>query len=67
MIRWCLEPHDLVLAKCVASRERDWESAREAVVHGIVDHAELLRRAPGLPIDAAQRDAIVRSLRTITS
>jgi hypothetical protein len=24
-----LEPHDLVLAKCVAGRERDWDSPRE--------------------------------------
>lgn len=27
----CLEPHDLVLAKCAAGRERDWDFAREAI------------------------------------
>lgn len=61
-----MEPHDLVLAKCVAGRERDWEFARETIAHGVVDHAELLRRTPDLPVDSAQRDAIVGSLRALT-
>src|SRR5919201_476549 len=38
----CMEPHDLVLAKCVAGRERDWEFAREALEHELVDGAVLL-------------------------
>jgi hypothetical protein len=32
----CLEPHDLVLAKCAAGRERDWDFAREALRAGVV-------------------------------
>lgn len=62
VVGWCMEPHDLVLAKCVAGRDRDWEFAREAVANGIVDHAELLHRAAELPIDDVQRDHLVRLL-----
>lgn len=47
---WCLEAHDLVLAKCAAGREHDWEFAKDAIVHGVVDAHELLRREPDLPI-----------------
>ncbi len=48
---WCLEAHDLVLAKCVAGRERDWEFARGAIDHALVDTEILLRRAEDLPVD----------------
>lgn len=67
VIGWCLEPHDLVLAKCVAGRERDWEFARKAVAHGIVDHAQLVERAADLPIERARQDAIVRLLRALAA
>ena len=48
----CLEPHDLVLAKCAAGRDRDWDYAREALRAGIVRPSELLERAVLLPVDA---------------
>ena len=64
---WCLEPHDVVLAKCVAGRERDWEFAREAIRHGVVQIAELLRRVPDLPVDAAPRKRIGDLLRAIAT
>jgi hypothetical protein len=63
---WCMEPHDVVLAKCAAGRERDWEFAREAIRHGVVDANELLRRAEDLPLPEAQRARIARLLRAIT-
>lgn len=47
----CLEPHDLVLSKCVAGRERDWEFAATALRAGLVEGDELLRRAQDLPVD----------------
>jgi hypothetical protein len=47
---WCMEAHDLVLAKCAAGRERDWEFAESAIAHGLVDPDELLRREPDLPL-----------------
>ncbi len=58
----CLEPHDLVLAKCVAGRERDWDFAREALAAGILDVVELIRRIGDLPIDDAHRTHIRRAL-----
>ena len=60
---WCMEPHDAVLAKCAAGRERDWEFAREAIRHGIVDEHELLRRAEDLPLPAEHREHVVELLR----
>jgi hypothetical protein len=62
---WCMEPHDVVLAKCAAGRERDWEFAREAIRHGVVDADELLRRTHDLPLPAAQCRRIARLLRAI--
>lgn len=47
----CLEVHDLVLAKCAAGREQDWQFAQDALAAGLVDAAELLRRIEGLPVD----------------
>lgn len=46
---WCLEVHDLVLAKLAAGRERDYEFARAALSHGIVDAEELRGRAELMP------------------
>ena len=39
---WCLEPHDLMLAKLAAGRERDWDYVEVAVRHGLV-RVEVLR------------------------
>jgi len=64
---WCMEPHDVVLAKCAAGRERDWEFAREAVRHRVVDVAELLRRCDDLPLPARERTRIARLLRGIST
>ncbi len=51
----CLEPHDLVLAKCAAGRERDWEFAGDAIRAGLVDSRELLTRIDGIPLDERHR------------
>jgi hypothetical protein len=59
---WCLEIHDLVLSKCVAGRERDWEFAREAIQHGLADPEELHRRAADLPLPSDRIEAIQRML-----
>jgi len=53
-IALCLEIHDLVLAKCVAGRERDWDFARIAIEEDLVDSEELFRRIPELPEPADQ-------------
>jgi hypothetical protein len=51
-VAWCLEPHDLVLAKCVAGRERDWQFARDALGAELVELPTLLARVGDLPIGA---------------
>lgn len=58
----CLEVHDLVLAKCVAGRERDWEFAHEAIAAGIVGIEELLRRVDDLPEPPANRGHVRKML-----
>lgn len=47
----CLEPHDLVLAKCAAGRERDWDFARDAIEAGLVDAAALVKGVDDMPLD----------------
>jgi hypothetical protein len=59
---YCLEPHDLVLAKCAAGRDRDWEFAKEAIVGRVVDPQILLTRVEGLPLSEEQAAAIRRRL-----
>jgi hypothetical protein len=58
----CLEMHDLVLAKCVAGRERDWDFAREAIAASLVRPDELLRRVDEIPEPPADRAHIRRML-----
>ncbi len=66
-VAWCLEVHDLVLSKCVAGRERDWDYAREALKAKLVDPAILFERSPDLPIPAEARQHIETTLRSIVS
>lgn len=51
VVALCLEIHDLVLSKCVAGRDRDWDFARDAMEAGLVEVDELLLRIGDLPID----------------
>lgn len=62
-IGWCMEAHDLVLAKLAAGRARDMKFAEEAIRHDIVRPQELLRRVRNLPVDGP-RQKHVRSLLT---
>jgi hypothetical protein len=65
VVALCLEPHDLVLAKCVAGRERDWEFAREALAHQLVDTQVLLGRIDDLPVDGDHRRHVRARLEAI--
>ena len=56
----CLEPHDLVLAKLVAGREKDYGIADALIDRGLVDPQVLLERAGDLPVVGA----IQRRVRT---
>lgn len=59
---WCLEPHDLVLSKCVAGREKDWAFARGALTAKLVGGDMLLARIDALPVGAEHREAVRRSI-----
>jgi hypothetical protein len=65
-VAWCLEVHDLVLSKCVAGRERDWEYAAEAINAGLVDPAVLSARTPDLPVSEDTRTQVEKMLRVIS-
>ena len=60
---WCMEAHDIVLVKCAAGRDRDWEYAEAAIRHDLVDSGELLRRLGDLPVPGTERDRVEESLR----
>jgi hypothetical protein len=64
-VAWCLEVHDLVLAKCAAGRERDWEFAAEALRAGIVEADVLLDRAADLPLPQAGIAHVQSNLRAV--
>ncbi len=57
---WCLEAHDLVLAKCVAGREKDLAFARAALAAGLVDGDVLRTRVADLPVGADHRETVRR-------
>lgn len=54
----CLEVHDLVLSKCAAGRDRDWDFAEQAIRHGLADPDELLRRLGDMPLEGSSLDAL---------
>ena len=64
-VAWCLEVHDLVLSKCVAGRERDWDYAAEALGAGLVDPAVLSGRTQDLPVSEDTRTHVEQMLRAI--
>lgn len=64
---WCLEVHDLVLSKCAAGRERDWEFAEEAIRHGLADPGELLRRVDDMPVAPGRLDSLRRTVEGVVA
>lgn len=64
-VAWCLEPHDLVLSKCAAGRERDWAYAKAALGAAIVGLDLLLERIPDLPLPQEGRAHVDRMLRAL--
>jgi len=61
----CLEPHDLLLSKCAANREKDRDFVAVAVSHGLADPSAPLERLPILPVDAATRARIEQRIRAL--
>lgn len=54
----CLEPHDLLISKYVAGREKDRAYVRAAVRHRLADRATLLERLERTPVDPEQRQHV---------
>ena len=52
---WCLEPHDLVVAKAVAGRGKDERYVKAAVRNGLVAPATLRSRLDAMDLDPAVR------------
>ena len=50
-----IEPHDLVLSKYVAGRDKDRAFARVALAHRLVLAGTLLDRLDEMPVDAATK------------
>lgn len=61
----CLEIHDLVLSKCVAGRDRDFDFAETAIDGGLADPGILFERIPDLPVSADRRTQTEQALRGI--
>lgn len=59
---WCLETHDLVLAKCAAGRDKDWSFLDEALEHGLVEPVVLRSLLPLLPLEEEHRATVARNL-----
>jgi hypothetical protein len=62
-VAWCLEAHDLVLSKCAAGRERDWDYAAQAIAGGLVCGDILLERVLDLPLSNSHREHVAAMLR----
>lgn len=59
---WCLEIHDLVLAKCVAGREKDWKFVEDSIRHDLVVVDDLRARVGELPVDRDHRELVRQGL-----
>lgn len=57
-VAYCMERHDMVLAKLVRGEERDVDYARVAVRAALLDSLVLQSRVHDLPVDAAARSRV---------
>lgn len=64
---WCLEVHDLAVAKLFAGRERDVEFVDVLLREGLVDVNVLRARASTMPIPSEQVERLQSRLRRLTS
>lgn len=61
-VAFCLEPHDLVLSKLAANRDRDRDFAKEALAARLVQPTVLLERSRDLPVESELRESITALL-----
>jgi hypothetical protein len=58
----CLDPHDLAIAKYVASREKDLQFNRALVSRGLLERDKLLHLLEVTPLEETQRARIAASI-----
>jgi hypothetical protein len=59
---WCLDVHDLVIAKAVAGREKDRAFLREASRHGMVDERTARARLAATTLEPSLRARVEATL-----
>lgn len=59
---WCLDVHDLAIAKAVAGREKDIEFLRDVVANGMVERTTLDARLAATDLDDARRAVVAGRL-----
>jgi hypothetical protein len=55
---WCLDVHDLLIAKYVAGRDKDLRFTAAAVEHGLANAATLRERLAATTLDARLHDVV---------
>ena len=58
----CLDPHDLLISKYVARREKDIEFNREVMASGVIDAERLLELVDVTPVDEAAKRRMRRDI-----
>lgn len=59
---WCLETHDLAIAKYAAGREKDLEFTSALTRHAMVDRDVLEQRLASTPLDPEVRSVVSRRI-----
>lgn len=62
----CLDPHDLVLSKLVANREKDIEFTDAVIAARLVDVERLIELAATLPIPEGVRRRVQATIRRVS-
>jgi hypothetical protein len=60
---WCLEVHDLAIAKYAAGREKDLDFTRALARHAMVDRAVLEQRLAATPLDDGAKERVRARIR----
>jgi hypothetical protein len=60
---WCLEVHDLAIAKYAAGREKDLEFTAALARHSMVDRDVLEQRLAATPLDAGAKERVLARIR----
>ena len=60
---WCLEVHDIAVAKYFANREKDRRYTTDLWRHAMLDEATLLDRIRNAPVTKAKRQAMLAAVR----